>query len=440
MNRTSLHDLWATRPVRRRSGRKVAGVCSGFGARYDVDPTLIRVAFVVATMFGGGGVLLYVAAWIALPSGRTHAARHTAGYDEQSTPRSSRRPRGGLHDVGWPKMILLAVLLVVVFSHLGDNSAWNTGALAGVVLMLLGWWLLYQRTPVAPAGTSAADPAAGPAPAATASATGVAEGEGAPEAAAPYAQSVPAGAAPVGAAVGAASPAPPPIDDDLPPSWDPLGTARFAWDLPEPPPPAPEPEQPRSALTPVTLGLAVLAAGGGTAANLLGADWFTVGRIAALSLAVIGAGLLVAGLQRRQPGRHASGLLPLGVLGAAVVIVATLLHSSGWALPGGGAGERTWKVSEAGQLADRYELTLGSSTLDLRDLGALDGDRTVTVEQGVGDVTILLPEKVRTRMECSSTVGDVDCPPGIRGRDADQNSPLLTIKAHSAIGSVEARR
>lgn len=56
MDTKTLLDMWNTRPVRQRSGRTIAGVCTGIGRRYDVDPTLVKVAFVVAAMFGGSGI------------------------------------------------------------------------------------------------------------------------------------------------------------------------------------------------------------------------------------------------------------------------------------------------------------------------------------------------------------------------------------------------
>ncbi|NMB23111.1 MAG: PspC domain-containing protein, partial [Corynebacterium sp.] len=43
--------MWATRPVRFPSSQggnaKVAGVCEGIAIRYQIDPTLVRLAFVV---------------------------------------------------------------------------------------------------------------------------------------------------------------------------------------------------------------------------------------------------------------------------------------------------------------------------------------------------------------------------------------------------------
>ena len=45
----------------------IAGVCGGIGWYLGVDPVLIRIAFVVLTVAGGSGVLLYILAWILMP-------------------------------------------------------------------------------------------------------------------------------------------------------------------------------------------------------------------------------------------------------------------------------------------------------------------------------------------------------------------------------------
>ena len=51
------------------SGRMIAGVCTGLGAYFGVDTTLIRVIFIVLTMlsFVLGAILLYGALWIIMP-------------------------------------------------------------------------------------------------------------------------------------------------------------------------------------------------------------------------------------------------------------------------------------------------------------------------------------------------------------------------------------
>jgi len=46
--------------------RKLAGVCGGLGEYFDIDSTLVRLAMVLLACFGGG-VLVYIAAWIIVP-------------------------------------------------------------------------------------------------------------------------------------------------------------------------------------------------------------------------------------------------------------------------------------------------------------------------------------------------------------------------------------
>ncbi|MGH2634743.1 MAG: PspC domain-containing protein [Actinomycetota bacterium] len=55
---------------RSREGRVIGGVCSGLGRYLGVDPVLLRIAFVVLAVAGGGGLLLYVVAWILIPEER----------------------------------------------------------------------------------------------------------------------------------------------------------------------------------------------------------------------------------------------------------------------------------------------------------------------------------------------------------------------------------
>ena len=55
------------RLYRIRDGRVVAGVCTGLAAYFGVDPTLVRLAFALLTVFGGVGVLLYLGAWVVIP-------------------------------------------------------------------------------------------------------------------------------------------------------------------------------------------------------------------------------------------------------------------------------------------------------------------------------------------------------------------------------------
>ena len=52
----------------------IAGVCGGLGRYLGVDPVLLRVAFVVLTIAGGSGILIYAVAWIAIPEEKPEEA------------------------------------------------------------------------------------------------------------------------------------------------------------------------------------------------------------------------------------------------------------------------------------------------------------------------------------------------------------------------------
>ncbi|HWG90663.1 MAG TPA: PspC domain-containing protein [Candidatus Thermoplasmatota archaeon] len=57
------------RLYRSRSDRIVAGVCGGFAKYAGIDPTVVRLVFVILTVFTAlfGGVLAYVLALLIVP-------------------------------------------------------------------------------------------------------------------------------------------------------------------------------------------------------------------------------------------------------------------------------------------------------------------------------------------------------------------------------------
>ncbi len=46
---------------------KLGGVCAGLADYFAIDPTLVRLVWVVFSLFYGIGVLIYIAAWIVFP-------------------------------------------------------------------------------------------------------------------------------------------------------------------------------------------------------------------------------------------------------------------------------------------------------------------------------------------------------------------------------------
>jgi phage shock protein C len=53
---------------RSRTDRMIAGVCGGLASYFSLDPTLIRVLFVVLAVLGGSGIIIYLAMWLIVPN------------------------------------------------------------------------------------------------------------------------------------------------------------------------------------------------------------------------------------------------------------------------------------------------------------------------------------------------------------------------------------
>jgi phage shock protein C len=77
---------------RSRSDRVIAGVCGGLGRYLGVDPVLLRIAFVVLAIAGGGGILLYIVAWILVPEERVG---EPLGSERPSSVETTRLIVGG---------------------------------------------------------------------------------------------------------------------------------------------------------------------------------------------------------------------------------------------------------------------------------------------------------------------------------------------------------
>lgn len=52
---------------RSNTDRKLCGVCGGLAEHLDIDPVIIRLIFIFLTLFGGGGLLIYLICAVVIP-------------------------------------------------------------------------------------------------------------------------------------------------------------------------------------------------------------------------------------------------------------------------------------------------------------------------------------------------------------------------------------
>lgn len=50
-----------------RTDKKIDGVCAGIGDYFNIDPTLIRLAWILFCALGGSGILAYIVAALVIP-------------------------------------------------------------------------------------------------------------------------------------------------------------------------------------------------------------------------------------------------------------------------------------------------------------------------------------------------------------------------------------
>ena len=53
---------------RSKNNRWIAGICGGLGKFFNIDPTIVRVIWIIGTLFSMGfGIILYLIIWAVIP-------------------------------------------------------------------------------------------------------------------------------------------------------------------------------------------------------------------------------------------------------------------------------------------------------------------------------------------------------------------------------------
>jgi len=131
MTETSTHTLGngATKRLERsRSDRKLAGVCGGLARYFDIHPAVYRVGFVVLTLLGGAGILIYLAAALVMPD---------EGHEDSFATAALRNRR----DRPWP-LIGLGLVAVAFVTLLSRATLWPHGD-AWILLLIAGAAILW---------------------------------------------------------------------------------------------------------------------------------------------------------------------------------------------------------------------------------------------------------------------------------------------------------
>ncbi len=92
------------RLYRIHEGAMIAGVCNGIAAHMNIDPTLVRLAFVLLTIFWGTGLLVYVVMAIVVPEANSPEEKAAASGIPSTAQEFIRRAKEGYYEAvkGFP--------------------------------------------------------------------------------------------------------------------------------------------------------------------------------------------------------------------------------------------------------------------------------------------------------------------------------------------------
>jgi len=128
MSENITHTPSTKRLERSSSDRVIAGVSGGLGRYFDLNPTFFRLGFVVLTLLGGAGILIYLAALLVVP-------------DEGKEQSIAAEALAGRRERPWPfvGLGLAAVALAVLLSQAtilpSAGFGWVLVLLAGLAIL-----------------------------------------------------------------------------------------------------------------------------------------------------------------------------------------------------------------------------------------------------------------------------------------------------------------
>ncbi|MDR6638149.1 PspC domain-containing protein [Paenarthrobacter nitroguajacolicus] len=400
-------DWIRSQGIRRGPDRWIGGVASGVAHRFGIDPLIVRGIFIVLALFAGVGVLLYGVAWALLPEpdGRIHVQEAAAGrWSGGMTgalittiiglPGLGRGFWGwgwdGLPGLFWTLFWMGGVFYLIYFlvqRNKGSKGTPPVGqqnyATARGSSPAYGTPTAYSTTTAA--GTNTGVPVYGAAPAGT-------KHHGRPNPSGSYSS----GPVPPYGPAGPSNPSDPrpPYGPTPPQGW-------------EPQPAAPKRKGPGPAIVAVSAGAALLA--GGTLKALDAGNVIELGNSAnavvwATGAAVLGLGILVAGLRGRTSGF-------LGFLAVVALIIGGIFN----VVPRNGDRfsfhDVNWAPTSLEQARLGINVTGAQGRLDLSDMtlqAPLISQVVVPVDATASNVTVIIPDNVPVEVKADITFGNLN--------------------------------
>jgi phage shock protein PspC (stress-responsive transcriptional regulator)/predicted membrane protein len=131
MSEHTLNPPVIKRLERSRTDKVLAGVSGGLGRYFDLTPAVFRLGFVVLTLLGGAGVLVYIAAVLVMPKeGEERSMAEDILANRREHP---------------ARLVALGLIAVAILSLLAHADTWPTAGTAWLLVAVAGLIFLWTR-------------------------------------------------------------------------------------------------------------------------------------------------------------------------------------------------------------------------------------------------------------------------------------------------------
>lgn len=122
---------------RSRNNKVIAGVCGGVAEYFEVDPTIVRIAWLLLAFPGGIGFLAYLVCWIVMPEKSSTTVVSADSYEsEHQNPEDKEKNK---KIIGIALVIIGSVFLFDVFFRWFDMAV-----IVPLAIIAIGIFVLYN--------------------------------------------------------------------------------------------------------------------------------------------------------------------------------------------------------------------------------------------------------------------------------------------------------
>jgi phage shock protein C len=140
---------------RSSQNRIIAGVCGGLGHYFDIDPTILRIVFVLMAIFGGSGILVYIILWLVIPSEVSNQVL-SQDHIKENAKDMRQKAESFAHDIRgqgvqgkdsrpWWGILILVIGAAFLMSNFGLFDFSEVAKLWPLALVALGLFILFRR-------------------------------------------------------------------------------------------------------------------------------------------------------------------------------------------------------------------------------------------------------------------------------------------------------